>query len=87
MSLRAGRAGRVDATRACFGGAARSATPPRRRAQKSVVVGSPPEKKRRENDFDARRDKLSSQTEKTFIKMGAVDVLFGADGTPRCAWR
>ena len=41
VSLRAGRAGRVDATHACFGGAARSATPPRRRAQKSVVVGSP----------------------------------------------
>ena len=24
--------------------------------------------------------------EKTF-KMGAVDVVFGAYGTPRCAWR
>ena len=54
VSLRAGRAGRVDATHACFGGAARSATPPRRRAQKSVVVGSP--RKRNAEKTTSTRD-------------------------------
>lgn len=86
MSLCAGRAGRVDATRACFGGAARSATP-RGAEHKKVSLLVPPGKETprlRRTTREARRDNLSSQTEKTF-KMGAVDVLFGADGTPRCA--
>lgn len=69
---------------------ARREVPRRRGAEhKKVSLLVPPGKETpRKRDFDARRDKLTEkqtlQTEKTF-KMGAVDVLFGADGTPRCA--
>ena len=76
---------RSTVRRANVGGAKCHAA--RRRAQKSVVVGSPRKRNAEITTNDARgetRQSESSQTEKTF-KMGAVDVLFGADGTPRCA--
>lgn len=67
---------------------ARREVPRRRGAEhKKVSLLVPPGKETprlRRTTREARRDNLSSQTEKTF-KMGAVDVLFGADGTPRCA--
>lgn len=50
VSLRAGRAGRVDATRASFGGAARSASP--RRAERKVSLFVPPKRNAEEHDFE-----------------------------------
>jgi hypothetical protein len=84
VSLRAGRAGRVDATRACFRGAARSASPPRRGTKSVVVVGTP-ETKRREDDF--QRSLIVARSREKTCKMRDIDVLFIPDGTPRCAWR